>query len=466
MTTQDQQPNIIAAPVQQADRISIIDSLRGFALLGILLMNIPYFSMPWQMGSNPLIRNEWGTINGYIWYWIEMVPAGTQRALFSMLFGAGIILFITKLEKRMDGSWPIEYFIRRQLWLIVFGLFNAFILLWAGDILFHYGIIGIIAMIFWRLSPKLLLVAAFVSLVLMTARENTDLYRRKAMIHRGEVATKIDSAKRTALQQDDVGALTGFKEQFEQKSVQKEIDKTLRQVRAADYPTVYRSISRDSTNIEFEYVYFGLWDVLIFMFIGMAFFKTRILMGEAPTWLYAVFCVAGFALGLFLTNAELQEALKFKFNFYEITKHVSFSHQQISRVFRSFGVFGLLMLLYKSGWFKWLFALIRPVGQMAFTNYLTHSAVCAFIFYGFGLGKFGYLERYNIYVVVGIIWVCQIIISPIWLKYFRFGPMEWLWRSATYWRWQPLVRSKKVPVQTSQENIDTTVSTPSTEAQA
>jgi len=260
--------------------------------------------------------------------------------------------------------------------------------------------------------------------------------------------------------------MNGFKDRFESKAVQKEIDKTLREVRSSNYPTVYRSLSGVSTDIEFEYVYFGLWDVLIFMFIGMAFFKNRVLMGEAPTWLYAIFCLVGFALGLFLTNAEIQEALTYKFNWFEMTKKISFSHQQISRVFRSFGVFGLLMLLYKSGWFKWLFALMRPVGQMAFTNYLTHSAVCAFIYYGFAMGKYGYMERYQIYIVVGIIWVCQIIISPIWLKFFRFGPMEWLWRSATYWHWQPLLRAKNIAQPTSREDIDTTVITPSPETQA
>jgi uncharacterized protein len=95
------------------------------------------------------------------------------------------------------------------------------------------------------------------------------------------------------------------------------------------------------------------------------------------------------------------------------------------------------MLMYKSGFFKWLFALMRPVGQMAFTNYLMQSLLCGFFFYGIGLGMFGKLHRYELYYVVGVVWILQIIYSHIWLRYFRFGPFEWAWRSLTYWKRQP-----------------------------
>jgi uncharacterized protein len=100
------------------------------------------------------------------------------------------------------------------------------------------------------------------------------------------------------------------------------------------------------------------------------------------------------------------------------------------------------MLLYKSGLFKWLFALMRPVGQMAFTNYLMQSLICGLIFYGIGFGMYGKLERIEIYYVVAAVWAIQIIYSHIWLHYFRFGPLEWLWRSLTYWKKQPFIREK------------------------
>ena len=117
-----------------------------------------------------------------------------------------------------------------------------------------------------------------------------------------------------------------------------------------------------------------------------------------------------------------------------------FEYYEISRAFRSLGIFGLIMLMYKSGWFKWFFALLRPVGQMAFTNYLMQSLLVGLFFYGVGFGMYGKLQRFEIYYVVGATWLLQIIWSHIWLRYFRFGPLEWAWRSLTYWKRQPFVK--------------------------
>jgi uncharacterized protein len=106
------------------------------------------------------------------------------------------------------------------------------------------------------------------------------------------------------------------------------------------------------------------------------------------------------------------------------------------------------MLLYKSGLFKWLFAILRPVGQMAFTNYLMQSLMCALFFYGIGFGMYGKLARHEIYYVLAAVWAIQIIYSNIWLHYFRFGPLEWLWRSLTYWKKQPF-RKNNLPADTT-----------------
>ena len=136
--------------------------------------------------------------------------------------------------------------------------------------------------------------------------------------------------------------------------------------------------------------------------------------------------------------------IKYNFNEYEIIKNENFQFYEISRFFRSIGFFGLVMTLYKSGLFKWLFNLMRPVGQMAFTNYLLQSLIGGIIFYGVGFGQFGQMQRYQLYIVVGLVWVFEIILSHIWLRYFRFGPFEWLWRSLTYWKKQPLLKEESV----------------------
>jgi uncharacterized protein len=170
------------------------------------------------------------------------------------------------------------------------------------------------------------------------------------------------------------------------------------------------------------------------MLIGMAFFKLGIIQGNAPLKIYGWMAATGLIAGLILSYLFLKPSLKYNFEHYEVIKHKYFEIYEIQRFVRSIGVFGLIMLAFKSGFLKRVFSWMRPVGQMAFTNYLAQSVICAFIFYGFGMGKFGQLERYQLYYVVLTIWIIQIGWSHFWLKYFRYGPLEWLWRCLTYWK--------------------------------
>lgn len=430
-----------ATPTSQQERITFLDSLRGIAILGILLMNIPGFGFPENRSSDPSIFNETG-INYKTWYIIEWAFAGTQRALFSMLFGAGILLFISRLEKRMNGMEPAIYFFRRQMWLLAFGLFNAFVLLWFWDILYAYAIFGMLLFVFHRKSAKTLFILAFVSLGLMTARENVNLYRNKKVITKGELVAKIDTSqtKLSSKQHEDLAALNGLKEESTQESKLKEYNKELAAV-GGNYASLYKVQSDKSAHVELYYTYYLAWDLTLFMFLGMAFFKTGILTGNASAKVYWLLCIAGLGLGLLLSYYNQKAVVNTHFNGYEYAKSVSFNFYQVQRMLRSLGFFGLIMLLYKSGWFKWLFVLFRPVGQMAFTNYLMQSFIGALFFYGIGLNYFGKLERYELYIYMGIVWIIEIIWSHAWLRYFRFGPLEWLWRSLTYWKKQPFKKN-------------------------
>lgn len=438
MLSASERQQTFAAPVNQSERIVILDALRGIAILGILLMNIPGFALPDPVIHDPSVLNEWGTINFKTWYFIEWFMEGSQRALFSMLFGAGMILFISRQEKRTAGLWPTDYFFRRQLWLLVFGLFNAFVLLWFWDILFAYACCGMILFAFRRLSPKALLIAAGLCLLLMTLRENADFYREKATIHKGELVAKLDTTKTklTNEQQEDLGAMTGMKEKASLESRKKEMENNLEKVRG-DYATFYKYQSERSFFVETAFFYAVIWDLLLFMFLGMAFYKNGVLTGKASSKIYWLMFIFGMGIGLALSWFRLQPLIDHQFNKFAYTKDVNFEFYEISRTFRAIGIFGLIMLLYKSGWFKWLFALMRPVGQMAFTNYLAQSFLVGLFFYGIGFSMFGKLERHEMYYVVAATWTLQIIWSHIWLRYFRFGPLEWLWRSLTYWKKQP-----------------------------
>ena len=426
-----------AAPVAQSERISILDSLRGFAILGILLMNIGGFGMP----GDVFALGETG-VNYYTWYIVGWIPDGTQRALFSMLFGAGILLFIRSAEKKVEGIRPADYFFRRQLWLIVFSLFDVFILLWNGDILLDYAIFGMLLFTFRNLSPKKLIIAAVVCLLFMLARENRNLYLDKRVISRGEAVAAMDTTKvkLTPKQQDQLGAMEEKKNNSKVEKRKKRIEKTKATLSSGTYEDIYTWRTERWVNDLVQYIFFGLWDVLLFMFLGMAFFKMGILTGAAQAKVYWWMLIIGLGIGLFLSWLQVQEAIKFQYNRFEYQKHTDIAFYQLHRVLRSLGLFALLMLLYKSGVFKWLFAFMRPVGQMAFTNYLMQSMLCGLYFNSYGLGMYGKLQRIEIYYVVGAVWLFQIIFSHIWLHFFRFGPFEWAWRSLTYWKRMPFKR--------------------------
>jgi uncharacterized protein len=101
----------------------------------------------------------------------------------------------------------------------------------------------------------------------------------------------------------------------------------------------------------------------------------------------------------------------------------------------------LLILIFQSGWAGRLVHRLAAVGQMAFTNYVMHTVICSLIFFGYGLNRFAEMKYHEIYLVALAIWALQLVVSPWWLHRFRFGPLEWLWRSLTYWRVQPWRRT-------------------------
>lgn len=429
------EPAFQAAPVAQSERITILDSLRGFAILGILLMNIGSFGL----SGDTFALAETG-INYKTWYFISWVPDGTQRALFSMLFGAGIILFMRNIEKKTEGVRQADYFFRRQLWLMFFSLVDVFLLLWNGDILLDYALYGMLLFTFRNLPAKKLLIAAGVCLLLMLARENRDLYKDKQVIARGEAVAAMDTTKvkLTAKQEDRLGAMEDMKKSSSPEKRVKRIKKNAELLSNGSYEEVYEWRTERYIGHMVQYLFFEAWDVLLFMFLGMAFFKMGILTGQAPIKVYWWMLLIGLGLGLLLSYLQMQQNVAYRYNRFEFTKNVSFSFYQLHRALRSLGLFAGLMLLYRSGVFKWLFALMRPVGQMAFTNYLLQSIICGLIFNSYGLGMYGKLQRIEIYYVVGGVWLFQIIFCHIWFRFYRFGPFEWAWRSLTYWKRMPL----------------------------
>jgi uncharacterized protein len=274
----------------------------------------------------------------------------------------------------------------------------------------------------------------------MLVRENRDFYKEKQLIAKGEAAAAIDTTKTklSPIQKEQLSAMTALKERS---SIEKRKERTqslIHRTAQSSYEELYDTRTNRYMNELVQYLFLELWDVLLFMFLGMAFFKMGILTGQAPSKVYWWMLIAGLGIGVLLSYLYLQPLTKYQYNRFDYVKHVSVQYYQLQRVLRSIGIFGAIMLLYKSGVFKWLFALMRPVGQMAFTNYLMQSILCGLFFYSIGFGMYGQLERHQVYYVVGVVWLIQIIYSHIWLRYFQFGPFEWAWRSLTYWKRQPM----------------------------
>lgn len=427
------------APTEQTKRIVPLDSLRGLAVLGILLLNITGFGLPSGSGENQTLLLDKG-LNFYCWYIFgHGVFEGSFRAIFSMIFGASMLIFIGRLEKKLGGQLPTEYFVRRQLWLLLFGLINAFVLLWPGDILFHYAVCGLVLLAFRSVSPKSLLVASVVCLLLLMVRENKDFLSEKQRITQGEKAALLDTSvvKLSWIQKSSIAQMEIIKNKYNPEVKKKKIEEEINIFRSG-YFTLYNYLADKSVSAEtYGLYYFHFFDVLVFMLMGMAFFKMGILQGDASIKLYGWLAALGLIVGLSMSYLHLRPMMNFNFENYEVIKHKPVEMYELQRYVRSIGIFGLIMLAYKSGWFSRFFDWMRPVGQMAFTNYLSQSFICGLMFYGFGLGMFGKLERYELYFVVLLIWIAQIVWSHIWLRHFRFGPLEWLWRSLTNWEIQP-----------------------------
>ncbi|QHT69438.1 DUF418 domain-containing protein [Rhodocytophaga rosea] len=433
------------APLKNNDRLLLLDSIRGIALLGILLMNIPFFAASELQSFNLAIMNEFSGPNYYTWWVVNGLFEGTMRGLFSILFGAGCLLLIFRLERNNKGLMPADIYYRRLLWLLAFGLFNAFVLLWPGDILYPYALCGMLIFPFRNLSVKQLFLVFGVVLAITIFRENKPLFDRKEMFAKGREAEQLEKKKTklTDEQKKHLEEWQGFVKKASIESIRKESAKLNKDIQTGSYSKIF-SIYKE-LNIKLETTGFyliNIWDILLLMFLGMILFKTGYLTGESSIRLYVIMALVGYGIGLILNYMSLRYAVDIKFDRIKYTDTWYFNYYEIRRLFHTMGHLSLLLVMYRSGVFNWLFSIMAPVGQMAFTNYLMQSIICGTLFYGYGFALFGKLERFQYYEVMAIIWIFQVIFSNIWLRYFHFGPFEWVWRSLTYGRKQIFLKKE------------------------
>ncbi|MCL6265496.1 DUF418 domain-containing protein [Flagellimonas myxillae] len=419
-------------PIQKKDRINSLDVIRGIALLGILLMNINGMGLPFAYGD-PSVAGGSDGANLYVWVVNNMLFEGTMRGLFTLLFGAGVILLTSRLQNKGAGIITADIYYRRLLWLLLFGIINVYIFLWEGDILYPYAIFGLMLFPFRNSTPKKLIGYGLVLLLLGMLWDSSDYQNSLVTQEEGLAAIAIQKTG-DSLTKKQQTALDKWEKKRKKKTpeeVQEEIDK-----RQKGYWSNVKSKVKTNQLFQTWFVYrYWPWDLMSFMLIGMAFFKLRIFHGERTTKYYLLMAVIGYLIGLSVNYYET--CLLVGANFDVMANSQAGLTYQLGRMFTTLGHVGLFMLFIKSGMLRFLQNALAAVGKMALTNYLVHSIIAAFLFYGFGFSLFGQLERHELYYIVGGIWIVQLIYSPIWFKYFQFGPAEWLWRSLTYKKRQP-----------------------------
>jgi uncharacterized protein len=436
----DAEPLPVFQPVTQQERIPTIDVVRGAALMGILLMNISGFSGPLEMYINPLMVGNHRTYNLAAWVLRWILFEGKMRAMFSMLFGAGVILLTERAARRGNPNIA-DIFLRRNMWLMLFGILHCYFV-WTGDILFWYGLTALLFLYPCRkVRPRNLFIAGLLILVVGMGSDAFYAIDQSRTRDKG-VAAQIQAAAGKKLNADQQAELKKWNETVEKRK--KDHDDDLKAMRGS-YLDQLKERADYAPKVEADYYYmFGFTDVLGMMLIGMGLYRTGFLTGKLSTSVYGWTILIGFLLSLPLNGIQAWGLIKDNFQ-PESSWWVVY---QLSRITGALANVAVVVLVAKSGAVPWLTRRVAAVGQTALSNYLFTSILCTLLFNGFGLGYYGKLEYYQLYAVVACVWALNLWLSPLWLRHFQFGPMEWVWRSLTYWRRQPMRRQaeREAPV--------------------
>ncbi len=402
-----------ATPVQVSERIISLDVLRGFAILGILVMNIQSFSMIGAAYLNPTAFGDLTGINRLVWQLSHMFADLKFVSIFSMLFGAGIVLFSSKLESRGIAPGALHY--RRTFWLLLIGLAHGFCL-WYGDILAAYALVAIVAYLFWRRSPVALLITG------------------AAVLAFGSLLTWFFGSSMSYWPPESVAMMAEFWTPTAE-AVSREI---------AAYTGGWGAQMAHRVPSEIGHLTYVFWTSTVWraggmMLVGMGLFKLGVFSAERSKRFYAIGVAIGLAIGLPTVYLgvlrRFADGWTIEYGFFQVAVY-----NQVGSIFVALAYVLLVMLIVKAAPAGWFSRLLAPVGRMAFTNYLLQTILCTTLFFGHGFGLFGSMERGAQVIVVLTIWVFEIWLSHVWLARFRFGPAEWLWRSLTYMRPQPMRR--------------------------
>ena len=428
-----------ARPVEPSERVGPVDVLRGVALLGILAMNIVDFAWPRGVYDIPVLDPGAGPLDSALWAFNHLVFDTKMMTLFSMLFGAGLVLMYDRAIGR--GARLGWIFYRRVFWLLVIGLIHAY-LLWEGDILVMYASCGFLLYPFRKLRPRTLIITGVAFNLLLVPFFLG--FRFGAVSYMWRTYERVEAEVKAEKQPTWWDGLVhaGWKRMSHEELPKREdFLKEIEWYRGPYRALVKQRVGSLIGNQTIGFLLGGWWFAGGRMLIGMGLMKLGVFAAQRTRRFYVVVMLAGYGIGLPLMAFDA---------YHEIAHNFFLGHHFWYALdgwpFLTFygslpvvlGHIGALMLICQTGAIPWLTRRLGAVGRMALSNYLFHSILFTTLFYGYGFDLFGTIHRPLLFLLVLAVWTFQLLASPLWLEVFRYGPAEWVWRSLTYWKLQPL----------------------------
>ncbi|MFN3452156.1 MAG: DUF418 domain-containing protein [Sphingorhabdus sp.] len=403
-------------------RYITLDAMRGFAVMGILAMNIIGFAMPEWAYITPAAYGGETVADRMAWLFSFVFIDGKMRGLFSLLFGASLILITDRASLNGESAAQVHY--RRMAWLAVFGLAHYFFI-WFGDILFLYAMVGMIAFLFRDWAAARLVKWALIIFSLGLALWGLQFGGLQILQY---MATQPGASADLVRQYNDVKSGPEFS--FD---IPAQVD-----LHRGPYVQIVADKLKDWTSPFFS-VFMSVAETLPLMMIGMAMNKSGFMLG---TWAPADYRRWAWRLvpgGLLATGLL---ALWMMVSQYDAITALAifFFWGAIPRLMLTVGYAAVLILVIARFDGSALLSRVAAAGRAAFSNYLGTSIIMTTIFYGYGFGLFGEVSRLGLWAYVLTMWAVMLSWSQPWLKHYRYGPLEWLWRSLARGEMQPTRR--------------------------
>ncbi len=431
----DENESLRPCPAEGRERLASIDTLRGVAVLGILGMNIYAYSLPYMAYDNPTVMGGFTGPDRLAWWITYMFFSFKIMPVFSMLFGAGLMLMYDRYASK--GISFGRFWYRRILLLMMFGAVHGY-LLWTGDILFLYSICGLFLYLFRRKTVRKLFIAASIFYIIgflpnmaggyyfgMIRDDVLPEVERKTAA--GEKLTAVEQAQKQTWDE----TIKHFNPSDE--DVEKDVE-----VFRNGYPgmVTYRAPLYLAMTT-YLLVFGSFWPAMGLMLFGMAFAKLGVFSASRSKRFYLILAVIGYGAGLPLAYLSASGAIADDFSFVE-SMSTRGPLNMLGGPLVALGHVGIVMFACRACLLSGMRRMLSEAGRMALSNYIGQTLICTTIFYGYGLGLYASYGRATLMLLVLAVWIVELIVSLIWLRRFRFGPLEWLWRTLTYGRPQPM----------------------------